>query len=51
MIENELKHGELCIIDTEHIDVNEYVQVIYSSMRWVSPQMKAFINYAREVFK
>lgn len=51
MIESELKYGELCVIDTEHIDVNEYVQVIYSSTRWLSPQMKAFIDYMRAVLQ
>ena len=51
MIENELKHKELCIIDTELIDVHEYVQVIHSSTRWISPQMKVFADYMKEVLE
>lgn len=49
MIEDELKRKELCIIDTEPIDINEYVQVVYSSTRWISPQMKVFAEYMKEV--
>ena len=48
MVENELKHKELCIIDTEPIDIHEYVQVVYSSTRWISPPMKAFAEYMKE---
>ena len=51
MIEDELERGELCIIDTEAVDICEYVQVIYSSTRWISPQMKVFIDYMREVLQ
>lgn len=48
MIEDELKRKELCIIDTEPIDIHEYVQVVYSSTRWISPQMKVFADYMKE---
>ena len=51
MIENELKHKELCIIDTEPIDIQEYIQVVYSSTRWLSPQMKAFVEYMKDVLE
>ncbi len=49
MIEEELKRKELCVIDTEQIDIHEYVQVIYSSTRWISPQMKVFAEFMKEV--
>ena len=48
MIEDELKRKELCIIDTEPVDIHEYIQVIYSSTRWISPQMKAFAEFMKE---
>ena len=49
MIEEELKRKELCVIDTEQVDIHEYVQVIYSSTRWISPQMKVFAEFMKEV--
>lgn len=49
MIENELKRKELCIIDTESVDIHEYIQVIYSSTRWLSPQMRVFAEYMKDV--
>lgn len=51
MIENELKRKELCIIDTEPIDIHEYIQVIYSSTRWMSPQMKVFAAFMKEMLE
>ena len=51
MIENELERKELCMIDTEPIDIHEYVQVIYSSTRWFSPPMKAFAEFMKEVLE
>ena len=50
MVEDELKRKELCIIDTEPIDIHEYVQVVYSSTRWISPQMKVFADFMKEQF-
>ena len=50
MISDELERNELCILDTENLDVHEYTQVLYSSTRWLSPQMKAFIAFIRESF-
>ena len=49
MIEEELKRKELCVIDTEQVDIHEYVQVIYSSTRWISPQRKVFAEFMKEV--
>ena len=51
MIEGELERGELVILDTETPEVYEYTQMFYSSTRWLSPQMKAFITYAQEYLK
>lgn len=48
MIEDELKRKELCVIDTEPVDIHEHVQVIYSATRWVSPQMKVFAEFMKE---
>ena len=48
MVEDELKRKELCIIDTEPVDIHEYVQVVYSSTRWISPQMKVFVDFMKE---
>lgn len=48
MIEQELARGELCIIDTEPIEVYEYIQVLYSATRWISPQAKAFLTFMGE---
>ena len=47
LIEDELRRGELCIIDTEDIGVHEHIQLICSSTRWISPQMKVFIEYVQ----
>lgn len=51
MIEEELKRKELCIIDTEPVDIHEHVQVIYSATRWMSPQMKVFAAFMKEVLE
>lgn len=50
MIEDELANGELVVLDTESPQVYEHTQLFYSSTRWLSPQMKTFIDFIRKSF-
>ena len=48
MLEDEIRHGRLALIDTEVIDLDIWSQVFYSDSRWISPHMQAFIDFIAE---
>lgn len=45
MVEDEIRNGELSLIDTESVPVTEFVQLFSNENKWVSPQMQAFIDF------